>query len=215
MHTLHALTQLKNLLVEVFYLYMYSSYVYLSSMAIHMLTKSSTCKWAFKGVPEITIDFAERHRLDRTFQATTLAGLGLLNRQYELEDNAASHESESAGTQPWERFQLHVKRLNDLDPGRTVYKMLYITRHGLGYHNVFEAQVGREEWNVSLSPLDGIRSNVYRPTGHTLMETVESYGPTLDWTRKASSKCKSWETSGQTLWRTNTSLCQERFTRVH
>ncbi|MCJ1271941.1 hypothetical protein MMC22_011846 [Lobaria immixta] len=76
---------------------------------------------------------------------------GLINRAYETDPEFdPQHEK----TQ-WERFEHLVSRLNR-DSGRTVqYKLLYMGRHGEGYHNVANAFYGTPAWDCYWSKLDG------------------------------------------------------------
>ncbi|KAI8186378.1 putative phosphoglycerate mutase [Colletotrichum sp. SAR 10_65] len=84
-------------------------------------------------------------------KATTQAGLGLLDKAF----GDATQRQESGDTKPWDRFAAHVNRLNDESPDGVNYKVLYLTRHGLGYHNVQAAKVGTAEWDRYWSRLDG------------------------------------------------------------
>jgi len=80
-----------------------------------------------------------------TSQATT--NFGLINRTY---DTDADYDPQYEKTQ-WQRFEHKVFRLNR-ESGRNVqYKVLYMGRHGEGYHNVAEAFYGTPAWNVSLA----------------------------------------------------------------
>lgn len=50
----------------------------------------------------------------------------------------------------WERFAHHVRTLNAQSADPNVrYKVLFLGRHGEGYHNVAEREYGTEEWDVS------------------------------------------------------------------
>lgn len=98
--------------------------------------------------------------------------MGLIEREYgdameggrdvDLEEEGEVHgggesESEWAGEQKgketqWQRFAHEVRRLNR-ESGRGVqYKVLYLGRHGEGYHNVAEAYYGTPAWDVCSSP---------------------------------------------------------------
>ncbi|KAH7383221.1 histidine phosphatase superfamily [Pyrenochaeta sp. MPI-SDFR-AT-0127] len=87
------------------------------------------------------------------FEATTRPGLGILHREYptDLEFDPNGQQSD------WERLKYYVTSLNQKDPEHTRYKMLYIARHGEGFHNVKVAQVGWDEWERKWSkePGDG------------------------------------------------------------
>ncbi|KIW04404.1 hypothetical protein, variant [Verruconis gallopava] len=47
----------------------------------------------------------------------------------------------------WTDFTEEVKRLNSNAPPGTLYKVLFLGRHGEGWHNVAERKYGRDEWN--------------------------------------------------------------------
>ena len=46
------------------------------------------------------------------------------------------------------RFENYINDLNARSAGKVQYKLIYLARHGQGYHNVKEAQVGRLAWEV-------------------------------------------------------------------
>lgn len=56
--------------------------------------------------------------------------------------------SEAKGFSDWQRFAKHVERLNRAAADGETYKVLFVTRHGQGYHNVMEAKVGTAAWEV-------------------------------------------------------------------
>ena len=77
--------------------------------------------------------------------------MGLIPRVYGHEDREHLSEFENMSTMtPWERFHLHIKHLNRNAEQGSLYKVLYLGRHGEGYHNVAERFYGTDEWNVSL-----------------------------------------------------------------
>jgi hypothetical protein len=121
-----------------------------------MASELSSCHWKFQGLPEFTVSFADKFQLDPTFKATTLPGLGLIDKIYETDHPNALNDAWKVDRKPWENFKTYVEHLNKQNPTNTKYKVLYITRHGLGYHNVFEAQVGKKAWDVSSYALRGI-----------------------------------------------------------
>lgn len=73
---------------------------------------------------------------------STQPGLALLSRPYPSEDNAADDPSD------WARFTRYVRHLNTESPDNVSYKVLYLTRHGMGFHNKKHVEVGEDEWNV-------------------------------------------------------------------
>ncbi|KAF7521195.1 hypothetical protein G7054_g12516 [Neopestalotiopsis clavispora] len=90
--------------------------------------------------------------VENTSQKITQKDLGLLPRSY-LKDTASS---ESDGTKAsWPAFAEHVKDLNKNAPDGVTYKVVFVTRHGQGYHNVQEAKVGTKEWEGHWALLDG------------------------------------------------------------
>ena len=51
----------------------------------------------------------------------------------------------------WSALKQIVQELNQESDSLTAYKLVYIARHGEGWHNVAEAKYGSEQWNcVSL-----------------------------------------------------------------
>ena len=66
--------------------------------------------------------------------------MGLLNRTY---DTDATFDPRGQKTH-WERFAYYIKSLNDHSDKDTQYKVLYLARHGEGYHNVAQAYYGSE-----------------------------------------------------------------------
>lgn len=67
---------------------------------------------------------------------------GLIDREY---DTDSEFDPERTKTQ-WQRFAKYVEHLrqtSDVD-----YRVLYMGRHGQGYHNVAESYYGQKEWDV-------------------------------------------------------------------
>ncbi|KAI1005377.1 putative phosphoglycerate mutase [Podosphaera aphanis] len=76
---------------------------------------------------------------------------GLINRSY---DSDSFFDPALTRTQ-WERFGAEVARLNNEGNPATRYKVLYMGRHGQGYHNVAEDYYGTKAWDAYWSLLDG------------------------------------------------------------
>ncbi|EJT52925.1 phosphoglycerate mutase family protein [Trichosporon asahii var. asahii CBS 2479] len=57
----------------------------------------------------------------------------------------------------WKKFTRHIKKLNEEADDQTTYKVVFIARHGEGYHNVAESVYGTPAWNCywSLQYTDG------------------------------------------------------------
>jgi len=71
----------------------------------------------------------------------TAVNFGLINKTYP--GTGAGNATQ------WQRFTQVVDSLNadsDLD---TVYKVLFMGRHGEGFHNAAESYYGTPAWNVS------------------------------------------------------------------
>ena len=75
---------------------------------------------------------------------TTLPGLGLIDRAYETDEKFDSGREKPA----WERLAHFLDSLNKSANDKTIYKLIYATRHGQGFHNVKEAEVGTAAWEV-------------------------------------------------------------------
>ncbi|KAL8637835.1 MAG: hypothetical protein Q9228_004943 [Teloschistes exilis] len=85
-----------------------------------------------------------------TFNFLT-TNFGLINRTY---DTDSTYDPAGKKTQ-WQRFANQVFRLNR-NSGRNIqYKLLYLGRHGEGYHNAAESYYGTPAWNCYWSELDG------------------------------------------------------------
>ena len=74
-------------------------------------------------------------------QATT--NMGILTRSYPTDDP-------SEGKSQWHRLATYVQHLNRAAKPGQRYKILFLGRHGEGFHNVQEARVGTEMWDVRL-----------------------------------------------------------------
>ncbi|TIC97294.1 putative phosphoglycerate mutase [Colletotrichum higginsianum] len=105
-------------------------------------------RYKFTILPEYFVNYYQVAEKSPGGKATTQPSLGLLDKPFEDATN-------DAGAKPWERFTAHVNRLNAESPEGVEYKVLYLTRHGLGFHNVQAAKVGTTEWDRYWSHLDG------------------------------------------------------------
>jgi hypothetical protein len=75
-------------------------------------------------------------------QATS--NLGLLNRTYPTD---SEYDPKGAKTQ-WQRFEYYAEHLTKTASKKEQYKVLYMGRHGEGYHNVAETFYGTPAWDV-------------------------------------------------------------------
>ena len=76
---------------------------------------------------------------------------GLKARTYSSDDSL-SKGSESS---QWQRFETYLASLNRDAPADTTYRLLFLGRHGQGYHNVGESYYGTTMWDCYWSTLDG------------------------------------------------------------
>jgi len=81
----------------------------------------------------------------------TTTNFGLIDQVY---DTDAEFDPNHTKTQ-WERFENKVAKLNHESGNRVQYKVLYMGRHGEGYHNVAESFYGTEAWDCYWSLQEG------------------------------------------------------------
>jgi hypothetical protein len=73
----------------------------------------------------------------------TAVNFGLINQTYP--------GSGAGNVTQWQRFTQVVDSLNADSDLNTVYKVLFMGRHGEGFHNAAESYYGTPAWNVSQS----------------------------------------------------------------
>ncbi|KAL9033828.1 MAG: hypothetical protein Q9180_005741 [Flavoplaca navasiana] len=76
---------------------------------------------------------------------------GLINRTYATD---ATYDPNGKKTQ-WQRFENQVFRLNRESGRKVQYKLIFMGRHGEGYHNAAESYYGTPAWNCYWSLVDG------------------------------------------------------------
>ena len=86
---------------------------------------------------------------DKTFDFKD-HNFGLVDRSYESDNNIIT-----SNLTQWQRFNSHLTILNRNAPERTTYRLLFLGRHGQGFHNVAEAYYGMENWDCYWSLLEG------------------------------------------------------------
>ncbi|OTB07014.1 hypothetical protein M426DRAFT_257423 [Hypoxylon sp. CI-4A] len=106
-------------------------------------------KFTYQAVP--TFFLHDNEVTGPEFRATTRPSLGLIDRPYETD---AQFDPEGKRTQ-WERFVYFLEHQNQLGQGKVFYKLAFVIRHGEGYHNVKEAEVGRHAWEDYWATVDG------------------------------------------------------------
>jgi broad specificity phosphatase PhoE len=75
---------------------------------------------------------------------------GLIDRSYDT-DAEPDHGDKSQ----WQRFESYVRQLNEQSGQETWFKVLFLARHGQGWHNVAESKYGTPAWDCHWSMLDG------------------------------------------------------------
>ncbi|KAK9374919.1 histidine phosphatase superfamily [Lipomyces chichibuensis] len=120
--------------------------------------------------------------LDSTNAATfdfMTTNFGLINRSYSSSSNSTKVGTTENQTQ-WERFARHVWQLNEESDYGVEYKVLFIGRHGEGYHNIAESYYGTPAWNCYYSQLDGNETITWAdaqltPTGIAQAQAVNAF----------------------------------------
>ncbi|KAI1748571.1 phosphoglycerate mutase-like protein [Xylaria castorea] len=92
-----------------------------------------------------------------TFDYTTV-NYGLINRSYPTDKEFDRHGKKTQ----WQRFEHYVDSLNRNADKNTNYKVLFMARHGEGYHNAAESYYGTPAWNCYWGPLDGNGTVIWR-----------------------------------------------------
>ncbi|KAN0108244.1 phosphoglycerate mutase [Hyaloscypha variabilis] len=76
---------------------------------------------------------------------------GLIERKYYTDAVFDPHHEKSQ----WQRFYFHVDELNAHAAPGVQFKVLYLGRHGEGFHNVAEALYGTKAWDCYWAAQDG------------------------------------------------------------
>lgn len=89
--------------------------------------------------------------------ATDPATFDYFKRNFGLQDRDYDYEDSSDKPLPqWRRFEQHMRVLaNASREAETQYKVIYLGRHGEGFHNVGEAKYGTQAWDDYWSKLEG------------------------------------------------------------
>ncbi|KAK4652333.1 putative phosphoglycerate mutase pmu1 [Podospora pseudocomata] len=109
--------------------------------------KTMAPKYRFTAVPGY---FKMEGRGPRN-EVPTMPGMGLIDQPYPTDEAFDPQRSK----QPWERFVNLLNSWNESEKGKAAYKLIYVTRHGQGYHNAKESDVGSAEWETRWVMLNG------------------------------------------------------------
>ena len=107
--------------------------------------QSSKTHFKFEAIDGLFFDYAQQAKENPGVIATTLPSLGLLDTALKL---AITGEAALTSKKPWQALRAYVDQLNKQSPDSTSYKVLYLTRHGEGFHNAAHARFGTEAWDV-------------------------------------------------------------------
>ncbi|KAJ5279808.1 hypothetical protein N7478_005180 [Penicillium angulare] len=81
----------------------------------------------------------------------TAVNFGLINRTYPADQHLRNPRSLTQ----WERFYHQVQKWNEESPKDVEYKVLFLGRHGEGWHNAAETYYGTPAWNCYWAELNG------------------------------------------------------------
>lgn len=104
------------------------------------------------------MDYVAAAALSPGSKLTTPTAFGLVNPtpgNYDAAPPPAAAQDIDTSKTPWQRFESYVHGLNKSGPASVRYKIVFLTRHGIGYHNLMEAKVGTEAWDNHWSRLPG------------------------------------------------------------
>jgi hypothetical protein len=114
-----------------------------------------------------------RHRC-LTANLQTAVNFGLINQTYPSVNTTNATQ--------WQQFTKVVESLNSKADLNTVYKVLFMGRHGEGFHNAAESYYGTPSWNVSSLVFVNITQTLLTTpisaTGPNSTATEQQYGPT-------------------------------------
>ncbi|KAI1410468.1 phosphoglycerate mutase-like protein [Hypoxylon sp. FL1857] len=149
----------------------------LATSVLVALCLSSTClgwEWGKSGKWDVTRGIAGGSTINYTtisgfFQqddpATdsssfdyTTTNYGLIDRSYPTDGEFDPGKEKTQ----WERFAYYVNSINRGCDRNTQYKVLFMGRHGEGYHNAAESYYGTPAWNCYWGLLEGNGTSVWR-----------------------------------------------------
>lgn len=115
------------------------------------------------------------------FQATNF---GLINRTYPFFSGPLKPSPLSTPTQ-WQLFAAYLAELNIRAAlQKTSYKVLFLGRHGEGYHNAAEAYYGTPAWNCYYSIRDGNATVSWSDARLTAVGVAQALGVHDFWARQ-------------------------------
>lgn len=102
--------------------------------------------------------------LDYFIRLATFAALGILIHPLQAKENFGLIQqsypsdttlSNASDKTQWQRFEHYIRELNKSAEAGVEYKVLYLGRHGQGYHNVAESRYGTALWDSYWAKQEG------------------------------------------------------------
>ncbi|RMZ73855.1 phosphoglycerate mutase [Pyrenophora seminiperda CCB06] len=105
---------------------------------------------------------------------------GLVSRSYPTDSEEQEQE------QQWKRFEKYVRSLEEGKQAGESYKVLFLGRHGEGWHNVAEAKYGTEAWDCYYSALNGASGLTWSDAHLTPLGTQQAHETSTLWSHQLS-----------------------------
>lgn len=115
-----------------------------------------------------------------TFQTAT--NFGLINQTYSTDSSSTSQLTQ------WQRFNALLKHLNNGASSNTAYKLLFIGRHGEGYHNAAQTYYGTPAWNCYWSQQTGNSTNSWQDADLTPNGVAQALTANKFWAHEISAQ---------------------------
>ncbi|PWY90918.1 phosphoglycerate mutase-like protein [Aspergillus heteromorphus CBS 117.55] len=147
--------------------------------------------WQFSIVPGLF------QQSDPSTDASTFdyasSNFGLIPRAYPTDSDSHSDSglptsstattTTTATSSNWERFAHHIHSLNATSDPDTCYKVLFLGRHGEGYHNVAERKYGTKLWDAhySLLPSDPTSNDIWHDAHLTALGKSQALTAHATW----------------------------------
>lgn len=82
----------------------------------------------------------------------------------DTDDTSFDYMKENFGIEKsWNEITEELSKFNENGDGSVVYKIIFLARHGQGYHNVAHEKYGNDPWNEYWSKLTGDGEMVWGP----------------------------------------------------
>ncbi|CAD0107772.1 unnamed protein product [Aureobasidium uvarum] len=96
--------------------------------------------------------------------------------------------SSNSGLTQWQRFNSLLKNLNNDAPKNVAYKLLFIGRHGEGYHNAAQTYYGTPAWNCYWSQQTGNSTNSWQDADLTPNGIAQALKANTFWAHEISAQ---------------------------